>query len=135
MVHTTKAKMTISKTTNTLLWMAQVLLGASMAWAAFMKLFQPTEKLAAMWPWTAQVPPVVVKGTGIIDILAALGLLLPGLLHFKPRITSLAATGIVLLMVCAGIFHIVRGEVSVIGVNIGFALLAIFIAWGRRAEQ
>lgn len=39
--------------------------------------------------------------------------------------------GIVGLMVCASIFHITRGEASLIGVNIIFAVIAGFIAWGR----
>lgn len=76
--------------------------------------------------------PVVVKGTGIVDWLAAAGLILPGLLNIKPRLSTIAAVGVVLLMICAGIFHISRGEASQIGVNIIFALLAAFVAWGRR---
>jgi hypothetical protein len=35
------------------------------------------------------------------------------------------------VMVMAAIFHLTRGEYEAIGVNIGFALLAAFVAWGR----
>jgi len=119
-----------SKALNITLWIAQILLSASMLWASAMKLFQPVEKLAAMWPWAGQVSPILVKFTGIVDLLGALGLILPALIH-KPKLISFTAMAIIVLMICASIFHIARGEASVIGVNVVFAGLAVFIAWGR----
>lgn len=113
------------------LWVAQVILASSLVWAAGMKLVQPIEKLAAMWPWTDQVPVALVKITGLLDLLGAVGLILPSLLHTRPYLTPIAAIGIIALMIVASIFHIARGEVSLIGVNIAFALIAAFIAWGR----
>ncbi|WP_461071665.1 DoxX family protein [Spirosoma horti] len=115
------------------LWLAQVLLAVSLIWAASMKLFQPVDQLAAMWPWTAD-HTTLVKQTGVVDLLAGIGLVLPALLRIRPKLTSYAAYGIIALMVAASVFHIARGEASQSGVNIVFALLAIFIAWGRRAQ-
>jgi uncharacterized membrane protein YphA (DoxX/SURF4 family) len=120
-----------SKAMNISLWAAQILLAVILIWAAAMKLFQPIEKLSAMWPWTEQVPVALLKFTGIVDLLGALGLVLPMLLHIKPKLTPIAAIGIVVLMIVASIFHISRGEASSIGVNIAFAVIAAFIAWGR----
>lgn len=120
-----------SKAMHLALWAAQVLLSAGLAWAAFMKLFQPLEKVSAMWPWTGEVPVALVKFTGIIDLLAAAGLILPSLLRIQPKLTPIAAVGVIVLMICAGVFHIIRGEASVIGVNIVFAALSAFVAWGR----
>ncbi len=122
---------TTSKPLNIILWVAQVILASSLIWAATLKLFQPIEKLSAMWPWTGQIPLVLVKLSGIVDLSAALGLILPLLFHTKPKLTPIAAICIVVLMVCASIFHIARGEASLIGVNIVFAILAAIIAWGR----
>lgn len=113
------------------LWVIQVLLAATLVWAAGMKLFQSIDKLAAMWPWTGQIPATLVKLTGIVDLAGAIGLILPALLRIRPQLTPIAAGCIIALMVCASIFHIVRGEASVIGFNIVFALLAAFVAWGR----
>lgn len=84
-----------------------------------------------MWPWAGEVPVVLVKLTGLIDVVGAAGLILPAVLRVKPKLTPVAAIGIIILMVCAGIFHITRGEASQIGVNIVFAAIAAFIAWGR----
>ena len=96
-----------------------------------MKLFQPTEKLAAMWPWAGQVPVALVKFTGLVDLLGAIGLIVPSLLRIKPKLTPMAAIGIIVLMISASIFHVSRGEASQTGVNIVFAGVAAFIAWGR----
>jgi hypothetical protein len=124
---------TMEKSTKTLhifLWIAQALLAASLIWASGMKLFQSPEKLAEMWPWTAE-NPTLVKLTGVLDLLAALGFVLLGLLRIQPKLTIYAAYATIALMVAASIFHITRGEASLIGVNIFFAVLAGFIAWGR----
>jgi hypothetical protein len=60
-----------------------------------------------------------------------MGLTLPAFLRIMPRLTPIAAIGIIALMIAAATFHIARGEASVIGVNIVFAVIAAFIAWGR----
>jgi uncharacterized membrane protein YphA (DoxX/SURF4 family) len=120
-----------SKGWNIRLWIAQSILAAIFIWAAYMKLFTPTEKLALMWPWAAQVPQTLLKFTGIVDLTGALGLILPGLFHIKPKLTPIAALCIIVLMAVAITFHVSRGESSVIGANIIFAVIAAFIAWGR----
>jgi uncharacterized membrane protein YphA (DoxX/SURF4 family) len=119
-----------SKVLHISLWAVQILLAASLFWAGSMKLFQPVQKLSAMWPWTGQVDIAWVKFTGIIDLVGALGLILPALFR-KPFVVPVAAVLIVVLMICAAAFHIVRGEASQIGVNVVFGILAAFIVWGR----
>lgn len=121
-----------SKWLHTALWITQVLLSVTLVWAAYMKLFQTPETLSAMWPWAGQVPPVLVKLTGVIDLLAGFGLVLPALLNIRPALTFVAAAGVVLLMVCAMAFHLSRGESPVF--NIVLAAFAAFVAWGRQEE-
>ncbi|GAB4019349.1 DoxX family protein [Spirosoma koreense] len=120
-----------SKVLDRILWIVQLILAVSLLWAAAMKWFQPIDKLSAMWPWVGQVPSALVKFTGLVDFLGAFGLVLPAWLRIKPQLTPLAAVGIIALMIIASIFHSLRGEASVIGVNIVFALMAAFVAWGR----
>jgi hypothetical protein len=121
----------MKKTMHIVLWVLQALLAATLIWAAFAKLFQPIEQLKTMWPWTGEISPGLVKLTGIVDLLGALGLLLPALFRYKPVLTPIAAIGIVLLMISASVFHISRGEASQIGFNIVFGLLAALVAYGR----
>jgi hypothetical protein len=120
-----------SKTSNIILWLAQGILASGFIWAASMKLFQSPGKLEEMWPWTAE-NGMLVKLTGVLDLLAGLGLILPGLLKWNPKLTIFAAYGTILLMIAASIFHISRGEASQIGINVFFLVLATFIAWGRK---
>ena len=67
----------------------------------------------------------------MLDLAGGMELILPSLLRIQPRLTPLAAVGIFVLMICASVFHILRGEASLIGVNIVFALMAAFIGWRR----
>jgi VIT1/CCC1 family predicted Fe2+/Mn2+ transporter len=113
------------------LWIVQVLLSISLLWAAYMKLVKPIETLKLMWPWTGQVDAALVKISGIVDLLGGLGLILPVVFRYKPILVPTAALGIVVLMLFAAIFHILRGEFSEITVNIVFAILAALIAWAR----
>ena len=123
-----------SNALNIILWIAQVLLALSLIWASSMKLFQSADKLAQMWPWTADNAGLV-KFTSVLDLLAGIGLVLPALLRIQPKLTVYAAYGIIALMIAASVFHIARGEGSQIGANIFFAVFAIFIAWGRQKPE
>ncbi|WP_247716593.1 DoxX family protein [Sinomicrobium weinanense] len=117
-----------------ILWIAQVILAAVLIWAGVMKLFQPADKLVEMWPWTADNSGLVIL-TGILDLSAAVGLVFPALFRIRPRLTVFAAYGVVALMMAAGVFHILRGEASQIGINICFGIIAVFIAWGRSKKE
>jgi uncharacterized membrane protein len=119
-----------SKAIHIVLWVAQVVLAVFFVIGAVMK-FQSIETIAAMMPWTGQVPALAVRLLGVIDLVGAVGLILPSLLRIKSYLTPWAAVGIIVLMVCAMIFHVSRGEASVIGVNIVAAIMAAFVAWGR----
>ncbi|MCA6363252.1 MAG: DoxX family protein [Bacteroidetes bacterium] len=119
-----------SKVMNVLLWTAQSILALLFIWAAYVKLFQPLDETAKMLPW-AKDNPGLVKITGIAELLAVLGSILPSTLRIQPKLTVYAAYGIIALMISASVFHISRGEASLIGMNIFFLLLAAFVAWGR----
>lgn len=115
---------------NGTLWALQILIAAFFLTGAVLK-FQPIEKIAPMMPWAGQVPSYIVRLLGVIDLAGAAGLILPAWLRIKPALTPWAAVGAAALMACAVVFHLSRGEASVIGVNIIFLFLAVFVAWGR----
>lgn len=121
---------TPSKTLNIWLWVAQVILALSLLSGAIMK-FMPIEKIAPIMAWMGQLPPLTVRLLGVIDLLGAIGLILPSLLHINPKLVPITAIAICVLMICAIVFHVSRGEASVIGVNITYVAIAAFIAWGR----
>ena len=124
----------ISKGMNVALWTTQILLALLMLSGTALK-FMPIDKLSAMMPWTGQVPEIVVRLLGVIDLLGAAGLILPQWLNIKPRLTFWAAVGVGALMICAIIFHVSRGEAADIGINIVGLVLAVFIGWGRSKKE
>lgn len=58
-------------------------------------------------------------------------MILPGLTGIGPRLTPLAAAGLVVVMVGAIVFHIARAEYVFIGSNAMLLVLAAFVAYGR----
>jgi uncharacterized membrane protein YphA (DoxX/SURF4 family) len=119
-----------SKTLNILLWIAQAIIALTFLWAGFMKIINPEE---LPFPWVKDNSTLVLF-TGIIDLLAGVGIILPTLLRTKPQLPIYAAYGIIALMIAAIIFHISRGEAKDIGFNVFMVLLAVFVAWGRKTS-
>jgi hypothetical protein len=82
-------------------------------------------------PWTAEVGAGMVRFIGISELLGGLGLVLPSLTRIQPRLTALAALGLVVVMVLAAGFHVTRGEFQHVPMNLVLGGLAAFVAWGR----
>lgn len=120
-----------SKVWNGAFWGAQVLLAALFGMAGLMKLTAPFPELVAKLVWPGSVPEALVRFIGAAELTGAVGVLLPALTRVQPRLTGLAAAGLVLVMALAVPFHLSRGEVQALGVNLPLAALALFVAWGR----
>jgi len=69
--------------------------------------------------------------SGTAEILAGLGLVLPGVTKIKTWFTPLAGAGLALVMIGAMVFHVQRGEFLNLGMNLILAALSAFIAYGR----
>jgi hypothetical protein len=116
---------------NIVLWIIAGVLAAAFAAAGAMKLTQPKEKLASGMAWTEDASPGMVKLIGALEVLAAIGLILPAALGIAPVLVPLAALGLVLVMIGAIVTHARRKETQVIGVNVVLLLLAAVVVWGR----
>ncbi len=116
---------------NIALWVVQILLAVAFLGSGLMKLTQPKEKIATSMAWAADFSPTAIKLIGLVEILGALGLVLPAVTGIAPILTPLAAVGLALVMVGAAITHARRGETQMIAVNVVLLLLAAFVAWGR----
>jgi len=120
-----------SKGLNIALWIVQALLAAAFGFAGFGKLTAPIAELAPRMAWVTAMPPGVVRFIGASELAGALGLLLPSLTRIQPRLSALAGAGLATIMVLAAAFHISRGEIRFLGMNLGLGALAAFVAWGR----
>jgi uncharacterized membrane protein YphA (DoxX/SURF4 family) len=116
---------------NVVLWILAGLLAAAFLAAGVTKLTQPKEKLAANMGWVEDFSPGTVKLIGALEVLAAIGLILPAALDIVPVLVPLAAVGLVALMTGAVLTHARRREFPLIGVNLVLLALAAVVVWGR----
>jgi len=107
---------------NTILWIVQAILAVMFLFAGVMKVFQ-YERAKASWPWVKEASRGFVSFVGIVDLFGAIGIVLPKLTGILPWLTPLAAVGLAVLMLLATIFHVRRGENSVIGFNLFLLVL------------
>lgn len=122
---------------NLALWIATGLLAAVALAGGVTKTFVPKEKLAEHngAEWIRPVGAGFVKTLGVLELLAAVGLILPAVLDIAPVMVPVTAVCWVLLMVGAMITHGRLGQVKLVMLNSVYLALAAFIAWGRFALE
>jgi uncharacterized membrane protein YphA (DoxX/SURF4 family) len=115
---------------NIALWIVQILLALAFALAGFMKVSQPIEKLGERMNWAKRMAPGVVRLVGSLEILGALGLILPKATGILPWLTPVAAVSLVLTMIGAIITHFRLQEPKAVGTPVVLLLLSLFIVLG-----
>jgi len=117
---------------NIALWVVQILLALLFGFAGIMKVTQPIDRLETrMGGWVKDVGSRGVRLIGSLEILGAIGLIIPAVTGILPWLTPVAASCLGLTMIGAMITHGRRGEYSQIGVNVVLLLLTLFVAYGR----
>jgi uncharacterized membrane protein YphA (DoxX/SURF4 family) len=118
---------------NIVLWVLAALLAFVFLGAGAMKLTQSKDKLAANpnMAWTEQFSAGTIKLIGLLEVLAAIGLILPAVLGIASALVPLAAVGLVLLMIGAALTHARRKENQAAVVNVVLLVLAAAVAVGR----
>jgi uncharacterized membrane protein len=116
---------------NVFLWIVQAVLAAMFGMAGVMKATQPKEKLQTRLPWVEDFSAGTVRFIGVVELLGALGLILPAATGIAPILTPIAATGLAVVMVLAAATHIRRKEPSGVAFTAVLFILAVIVAWGR----
>jgi uncharacterized membrane protein YphA (DoxX/SURF4 family) len=116
---------------DVVLWIVAGVLALAFLAAGLTKLTQPKEKLRATMAWVEDFSPGVIKGIGAVEVLAAIGLILPAALDVVPVLVPLAAVGLVVLMAGAAITHARHKEFPIIAINLVLLVLAAVVVWGR----
>jgi uncharacterized membrane protein YphA (DoxX/SURF4 family) len=112
--------------TNLWLWITQVLLALVFLFTGGSKLAMPTEVLATQ----SHLPGLFMKFIGVCEILGALGLILPGLLHVQPRLTPIAAACLIIIMIGAIVSTAILMPVA-LPMPVIVAALTAYVAYGR----
>jgi VIT1/CCC1 family predicted Fe2+/Mn2+ transporter len=121
---------------NTALWIVQVVLAIFMLMPGSLKLMNSIEELIAKgkgrMDWAEDISATNMKIIGLLEVLAAIGLILPMAIGFYPILTPLAAVGVILTMIGAISLHLKRGdEPKSWMINVVIILLAVFVTYGR----
>ncbi len=118
---------------NLALWIAAGLLAVVALAGGISKTFVPKQKLTEIpyAGWTGNCSAGFVKTLGILELLAAAGLILPAALDIAPVMVPVTAVCWILLMVGAMVTHFRDGEAKVMAVNMIYLAVAAFVAAGR----
>jgi hypothetical protein len=114
---------------NRTLWLVQWLLALTFLFAGGIKLVLPIEEMIRQMP--VPLPGRFLQFIGVCEVLGALGLILPGLLHRRQGLTPLAAAGLVIIMIGATVLTLMGGMVGPALIPLIVGILAAVVAYGR----
>ena len=115
------------------LWILQVLLALLFIFAGGSKLIMPIEQMQELARQAGQtpLPGMLLRFIGVAELLGGLGLVLPALLRIKPSLTTLAAVGLLIIMIGATVITLSSGTVGPAMFPLIVGLLLVFVAYGR----
>jgi hypothetical protein len=113
---------------NILLWVLQLLLAIAFFLHGRLLLSPPPELVDQI---NASLPRWFQLFLGVAEVLAAVGITLPGLTRILPQLVIAAAGGIMIVMVSATMYHVGRGEMSAAGITLVLLGMATFVAYMR----
>jgi len=113
---------------NIALWILQVLLAAAFLAHGVLLLVPPADIAALM---LEQLPRGFWLFLGVAEVAAAIGITLPGITRIMPRLVPAAAVGIVIVMISATIWHLMRAEWSSAVITFVLLLMAAYVAYMR----
>jgi uncharacterized membrane protein YphA (DoxX/SURF4 family) len=116
---------------NIALWIIQALLAALFLFAGVMKLVLPIEEMTKQMA----MPGLFLRFIGVCEVLGAIGLILPWLVHIRPGLTPLAAAGLVIIMIGATIVTAMTADMMMALFPLVVGILCAFVAYGRTPHR
>lgn len=114
-------------------WIVAGLLALFYVYSGGLKVVRSREQLRPMMAWVDSTPMGAVRAIGALELLGALGLVLPPLTGIAPWLALVAAIGFVVLQIGATWLHLRRGErqVALNGVllDAGAVVVALATTW------
>jgi uncharacterized membrane protein YphA (DoxX/SURF4 family) len=115
---------------NILLWVLQGLAALMYGVSGVMKVFM-FDKISAEVPSFGALPRQAWAALGILELVCAVGLIVPAALRWQPRLTVLAATVLAIESLVFVSVHIQYRELMPVIFSVVLGLLMAFIAYGR----
>jgi uncharacterized membrane protein YphA (DoxX/SURF4 family) len=116
-------------------WVAQTILAGVFFLQGLMKLIIPVDALAQTQFWINVAPEWIVKMIGVVEVLAGIGLIVPSLLQYRPEWSLRAGYGVLLLLLLAATFHVIRQEWGNLPTIVILAAIDVYFLWGRLKKE
>ncbi len=116
---------------NVVLWLLQIVLAFMFLMAGATKLARSRAELGEQMDWVEDVSGNAIKAIGGLEVLGAVGLILPAITDVATVLVPLAATGLAVTMVGATIVHLRRSEMPNVFITVMLLIFAVVVAWGR----
>lgn len=114
------------------LWVLAFVLAAVFVGSGTAKLIAPREQQIERTPYVEDFPQNIIRGIGVLEILGAVGLILPALLGVMTILVAFAAAGLAITMVFAALVHIRRGDGFPAALpSIVLLFGSVIVAWSR----
>jgi hypothetical protein len=113
------------------LWILQSVLAAYFCLSGVGKSLVPREKLIVKYPVLEDFSANTIRFIGVMELLGAIGVVLPGATGIAAVLTPTAALGLAVMMVLAAVVHLRRSEAVGVAMTVVLCVLAVVICWGR----
>ena len=110
-------------------WVIAALLAAVYVFGGAKKLLQSQDRLRPMMGWVDVMPMPLVRTIGLLEVLGAVGVILPPLTGIAPGLAIAAAIGLALIQIGAFALHLSRRELADLPLNAVLLVLAVAAAW------
>ena len=110
-------------------WVIAALLAAVYVFGGAKKLLQSPDQLRPMMGWVDVMPMPLVRTIGLLEVLGAVGVILPPLTGIAPGLAIAAAIGLALIQIGAFALHLSRRELADLPLNAVLLVLAVAAAW------
>ena len=113
------------------LWIVAAIVALFYVMSGGMKVVNPAKFTDSM-PWAQRLGAPLVRAVGAIELLGAIGIVLPQLTGIgAPLLTILAAAGLALVQIVAVFIHLAEKTYSSLPINIAMIVLPLFVFLGR----
>lgn len=110
-------------------WIITALLAIVYVYSGGKKVAQSKDQLRPMMGWVDTMPTPALRAIGAVEILGAVGLIVPPLTGIAPWLAIAAAIGLVVVQIGAIALHLRRGEARQIGFNVALLVMAAVTVW------
>lgn len=115
---------------NLLLWVLQTLAALLFLSSGVMKVFM-FATISVDVPSFGALPRPVWTVLGVIELVCAVGLIVPGVIHWRPKLTVVAAAMLAVESLVFIWVHVQYREIGTIAFSAVLGLVMAFIAYGR----